>query len=180
MGKQFTLNQSIKEAVFEALLQMLKTRSLDEVHINQLVQKAGICRTSYYRNFDSKEDILIQYLNLIYEDYFKNYDFTSNQKKDETIYDFVYQRICFIKKHRNFFVILQKEKLLYSVFRQIDLNNLHCLLQHTKKNDILNSYQIAIAVGITTAIIDEWINSEFKETEHDLASMLTSIFGTLL
>ena len=180
MDKQLTLNQSIKEAVFESILQMLNTKNLDEISISQLVQKAGICRSSYYRNFDSKEDILIQYMNLIYAEHFKNTNFTCNRENNESAYNFIYQRLCFIKKHKNFFIILNKEKILYSVLYQTDLTYLHHLFQYKKQDDLLESYQVAIAVGTTTAVINEWIHSGFKETEHELATMLTTIFGTLL
>lgn len=180
MDKQLTLNQSIKEAVFEALLQMLSTKSLDEISISQLVKKAGICRATYYRNFDSKEDILIQYMNLIYEEFFKNSNYTYERKSNESAYNFIYHRLCFIKKHKNFFIILNKENILYSVLYQTDLTYLQHLFQYQQQDDILESYQVAIGVGTTTAIINEWITNGFKETEQELASMFIAIFGAIL
>lgn len=46
----------------DALLKLLHKKPLQEISISELCAQAGVGRASFYRNFDSKEDILKTYL----------------------------------------------------------------------------------------------------------------------
>ena len=47
-----------KERLAEALLKLIEQRPLSEISISEVAETAQVNRTSFYRNFDSKEDIL--------------------------------------------------------------------------------------------------------------------------
>lgn len=51
-------NTIIQESIQEALLVLIKDRPLDEIHITDIITKAGVSRASFYNNFSSKMDIL--------------------------------------------------------------------------------------------------------------------------
>ena len=44
-----------------ALLQLLQKAPLSDIKVTQLVQRAGVSRMAFYRNFDTLEDILAAY-----------------------------------------------------------------------------------------------------------------------
>lgn len=60
-----------KECIVSALLQLIKTKPLTAINISELCQKAGVSRMTFYRNYDSCEDIFIKHLDEIFEDYEK-------------------------------------------------------------------------------------------------------------
>ena len=47
-----------REAIETALLQLLEKKDLAKISISELVKRAGVSRAAFYRNYDSKEEIL--------------------------------------------------------------------------------------------------------------------------
>ncbi len=53
-----------------ALLELMKDQSFDKITIDQITQKAGTGRVTYFRNFTSKTDLLSYYLLCQYKHYY--------------------------------------------------------------------------------------------------------------
>lgn len=51
-------NRLTRESLETALLQLLQEQDIRDISIEALVQRAGVSRMVYYRNFGSKEAIL--------------------------------------------------------------------------------------------------------------------------
>ena len=51
-------NTYVKKQITLALLELLKEKPLVDISISELTQKAQIGRVSFYRNYQTKEDIL--------------------------------------------------------------------------------------------------------------------------
>ena len=67
-------NTYVKRQITDALLSLLKEKPLSDISVSELTDKAGIGRVSFYRNYQSKEDILreesdrlIKELGVLYE-----------------------------------------------------------------------------------------------------------------
>ncbi len=60
-------NQITKECLFEALLILMKKKPFDKITISELVERAGVSRTTFYRNYDSIEQIITEPLFVIIE-----------------------------------------------------------------------------------------------------------------
>ena len=66
-------NAYVIEHINEALLGLLKEKSLNEISISEICETAGVGRMSFYRNYESKEDV-IKKCNDIAKNYgYKNY-----------------------------------------------------------------------------------------------------------
>lgn len=48
--------------IFEALLALMDEKPYQSIGISDITDKAGVARSSFYRNFESKDDIIIQYM----------------------------------------------------------------------------------------------------------------------
>lgn len=46
----------------QALIQLLQTKSLSNITISELTERAGVSRMTYYRNYNSMDEIFISYL----------------------------------------------------------------------------------------------------------------------
>lgn len=80
-----------KEYITEAILQLLNNKKYEDITITDIAEKAGVTRITFYRNFESKDDIIKQYIQNIFSKY------KWNDKLDVTyqIFDF------FTKKQKN-------------------------------------------------------------------------------
>lgn len=56
------MNQNLKakDYITQALFLLINLKNYDEITITDIAKKAGVTRISFYRNFESKEDILRQ------------------------------------------------------------------------------------------------------------------------
>ena len=52
------INRITKDSIQEALVYLLSKKDIDDISVTEIVNKAGVSRTAYYRNYQSKEDIL--------------------------------------------------------------------------------------------------------------------------
>ena len=55
-------NEIVIESITEAMIQLLEDHPLEDIAITDLVKRAGVGRVSFYRNYTSKEDVLVRYL----------------------------------------------------------------------------------------------------------------------
>ena len=74
--KEFT-----KNCIMDALVQLMHTKDYNDITITDITKRAGVSRMSYYRNYKSKDDILLDYMYRILKEYvedLKDPAFSSN------------------------------------------------------------------------------------------------------
>ena len=55
-------NQYVVEHITDSLLDLMKQKHINDISIGELCDKAGVGRASFYRNFESKEDVIAREL----------------------------------------------------------------------------------------------------------------------
>ena len=168
--EKISLNESVKEAITIALLKLMEKRPLDKIQVKDIAALAGVSRSSFYRNFESKEDVLVKYFNEIY-----NRKFSEEAEKNFVIVtekEFFINRFKFVKNNQTFFKLLDKNNLVEYVFKRVDEKNLDKLFLISWENENEKGYLKAGAAGKCSGILVHWIKRNFKETEEELADIL--------
>ena len=60
--KRSEANVLAKECIVTALIELMKTKPYEKISITEISDKAGVSRMAYYRNYNSKDEILDKYL----------------------------------------------------------------------------------------------------------------------
>ena len=68
MDKRILEKERVKAAIAKAWIALLKEKSFSEIKVTDLVKRAGVTRQSYYRNFESMEDVAKEYMSEIQQD----------------------------------------------------------------------------------------------------------------
>ncbi len=164
MSNDLTFHESVKEAIALALIQMMENKKINDITILEIVKKAGVGRSSFYRNFDNKEDVINYYINLLFDD----------SKKDENPYassylkTFLIQKFTLIKENKAFFLALKKNNLLYLLYQQANHNTMKNIdTYHLNEN---NRYQSAFFSAASIGVIIEWIFNDLEESEEEMAN----------
>lgn len=55
------IKQDSKDYLTTALFQLLQTKCLNEIKITDLVKRAGVSRMAFYRNYETIDEVLIEY-----------------------------------------------------------------------------------------------------------------------
>lgn len=59
----------MKSYIVDALLILMSEKNFQSITIDELVKKAGVNRSTYYRHFTSKEDIIFYFLDSVMSEY---------------------------------------------------------------------------------------------------------------
>ena len=79
MATKNEAHDMVIESLTQGLLQLMTQKPLAQINVSELCDRAGVSRVSFYRNFKSMQDILIQYLTACTDEWYQ----TFSQKPDE-------------------------------------------------------------------------------------------------
>lgn len=164
MEKQISYQDSIKEALVISLIKLMKEKNFNQITIQELVKKAGVGRSSFYRHFDSKEDILCYHI----KELFDVTQLNVNPYTDGNLKPHMIKQFHLWKQNKDFIFILKKNNLLYLLFKQATVNvkeNIDFL--HLYKNP----YQAVFFSSASVGVVIQWIENDFKESEEELTDM---------
>ena len=69
--KRYEANRRVKIKISRALIKLMEQMPFSDITVTDIVQTAGVARASYYRNFESKEEVLIKVTDDIMNEYRK-------------------------------------------------------------------------------------------------------------
>lgn len=67
MDKRKVENERVRKSIEEAIFTLMESKSFSEITVSDIVKKAKVARASYYRNFNSKEEIIQSYIKRLCE-----------------------------------------------------------------------------------------------------------------
>ena len=108
---------SVSEYITEALLILMKRKPYDKISITEICDKAGATRMSFYRNFDSKEDIVKKHVQAITDEFIIKSGIS--YKNDPADVYFV-KLFTHFQKNLSFTKALYKAGLIYLVKGEFD------------------------------------------------------------
>ena len=72
MNTNKPIADNAKLYIVEALCALMKNTSFQDISITAVTKKAGVSRMSFYRNFESKEDVISYYIDYMMKAYLAN------------------------------------------------------------------------------------------------------------
>ncbi|MCQ2772360.1 MAG: TetR family transcriptional regulator C-terminal domain-containing protein [Bacilli bacterium] len=163
--------RKVQQYLIDALFELLKNEELDDITINKLINKAGVCRASYYRNFYLLTDIIKRYVTDLFQNIIKNYPLDIDHLENQ-LTGFYHE----LYKEKEKLAILGKRNLLHLLDDGYDL----LVTTHIKtKGRYRDEYQTSFFVGACAFMIKAWIKNNFRESPKEMALInLENIFGT--
>ena len=161
-------NTYVKRQITTALLELLKEKSISDISITELTQKAQIGRVSFYRNFQTKEDILREESDRLINEWGRLYE-TNPESAPETLFPSLFD---FYREHKEFYTILYHEGMT-SVMQETILNAIKITPEMANIEAYMKSFW---AYGIFGWII-EWIKRGMPESGRELLKIFTNAKG---
>lgn len=155
-------NAYVIEHITNALLELLQEKSIGDISISELCDLAGIGRASFYRNFESKEDILRRYINKI----FKEWTDESDKKENIPLSKLLGLLFAHFEKHRDFYSLLNERNLVY-LLKDVIIELCGPKPAHSK----LEAYASAYAAYTLYGWIEVWFQRGMQETAEEITGM---------
>lgn len=155
-------NAYVIEHITDALLKLLGDKPLGDISISELCDLAGIGRASFYRNFESKEDILLRYIHKI----FKEWTNEADKKENRPLSELLGLLFMHFEKHRDFYSLLNERKLIY-LLKDVVIG----LCGPKPDNDKVEAYARAYVAYALYGWIEVWFQRGMRETADEIAGM---------
>lgn len=172
-SKKNPANLLSRECLVTALMQLLEDKPLSAISVSELTKKAGVSRMTYYRNYQSKEEIFTSYLDDLV------YLYREDAKKrplSEHYYDMNSLVRCFsyFRKYKDFLHSLFQSGL---GFHFLEAVSGYVLEKWQKPEDgIEHYYELQAFSGAILSIYLSWESGGNKESPIDLARILYRIY----
>lgn len=172
MDKRKEANVRVKKSITKALFDLMHEKSFSDISISELIRLAGVARVSFYRNYDSKEDVLMTLIEDVLEQFRQTLD--SNETNYYT-YENIRRSFEYFKKYGNF--VLDMYQFGYGSILLEILNRFHEEVAGTMPNSSVEKYKLYIYIGalFNTAIM--WLQNGAKEDVGDITNMFCEMLA---
>ena len=163
MRRKNTTNGIIRESITEALLILMKKKSFAQITITEIVQKAGVGRVTFYRNYSSKEDVLVSALNEAGRQWWDAFQAAGRC-------DYVEALFAHCMTVRDIALLLYKHGLMHLLFQ-----NINETLGPEEGDSELLSYQKSYLAGCVFGVLNEWVRRGMSDSPQKMSELLHSI-----
>ena len=167
-----------KRKLSKSLISLLTSKSITEIDVSELCEKAGINRTTFYKHYAS----LYHLLDELIVQFFKRIEtlFLSLSSGENTTSKVAYL-LKYLKQNREFVTIIMNNNSFSSISeRLIELNFICNLInsniQYRKNAYVSEDYYVDFIISGWIAAIRRWVNENCDLDENTLARLLTSIY----
>lgn len=154
------------ECIRTALVYLMGTKPYEKITITEIIERSGVSRAAFYRNFSSKDEVLqseMAEITRVLQKAFSNSLLTDNPRQ-WLVYFFDE-----VKHYRKEVELLLKA--------DIDANQiLNSISIEKNTQEPMFGYKVAIYLGSLWIIVKTWIKNDLKESPEELADFVRKIF----
>lgn len=157
-------NLITRESIRTALLQLMDSVAFEKITVSELVRKAGVSRQSFYRNYKTKEDVIMEIEKKILDDFKQSLDdpiYQSNLRM--WIYDFFKK----VRENRNLVTVLIRAGLSNVLLSEVPFIVEEWMGNHSSSIH----YYIVGSLGALRSIVEGWIQSGMKESCEEMTNI---------
>lgn len=155
-------NDEITGAITDTLFDMMRETPFERITVKDLVARAGVGRASFYRNFESKEDVVARRLDAITDDFIARMDF--DFRRDSHRF-YVMGLFVHLDSHRDIIELLRANGLLHLIKDEFD----RAFLKRAGVSTPV--YACYMAAGAYYNLFYYWAKNGYKETPEELSRL---------
>lgn len=150
-----TTTPLLKNCITQSLLLLLRKKSLDEISVKEIVEKAGVNRSTYYRHFVSKHEIIRHFFADILDEYLLE---LPEEIDVEAYFTGMFRRFL---NYKDILILLERLSLSYLLLEELNdrirplfgnqmdaVENLYC---HYHLGGVFNSFRLWVHENMQTS-----------------------------
>ncbi len=172
-SKRNAKTQFTRMCIAEAIIECLRNEEYEKLRVSNIVKKAGVARMTFYKHYTQPYDALIDYLDILIEEYIKECD----EKKylPHMRYEHILHALQFFDKYTDFFFVLNRRNL-YGIM-------IDCVNQFIEKylviNDKVSVYERYFYAGGLLNTFIRWEENGKKDCAEKVAESLTDFYYSI-
>lgn len=155
-------NAYVVRHITESLLALLEKKSMGEISVSELCGNAGVGRASFYRNFNSMEDILKGYVNQLFDGWKREWEANNSLPLSAGI-GMIFGHF---EEHEAFYRLLNERGLIY-LLKDVILDILELKADLPKDQ----AYAKAFVAYSLYGWIEVWFQRGMQESAQEMEQM---------
>lgn len=155
-------NAYVTEHLTDALVALLRKKPLEEISVSELCTRAGVGRASFYRNYESKEEILTREIDRL----FRAWTDGAGQNENIPLSEWLGRMFAHFERHRAFYELLNRRGLT-GLLKDAVVGLCGPKPEHAKEEAYARAYVAYALYGW----IEVWFQRGMCETAEEIAEM---------
>lgn len=160
----------VNELLWQGLLALMKEKEICKITVTDLVDKSLVCRASFYKNFQTIEQVIDYGLKQVFHKIFIEKQIAKND-----ITGFIYHTCKNFYDDREIFQLLYergKKNKIIEIFEQGTLISLQQL------DLALPKYHDHYFAGASAAVLLAWLENSFQESPEEMTAIIVQALTT--
>ena len=166
--KNRQINQVTRESLSIALIYLMNEKPFEKISITELVDRAGVSRTAFYRNYESKEDLLSEIGKSLIS---RMHELNGMNRNGKLSYDWYLELFKTIKEHKESFSLFINAnltaKMLFNQNTFVDV-----VFPSSEKTE---RYRLIAEEGAMNNVITTWFSEGMKESSEEMAELCATL-----
>lgn len=163
----------VKVLISNALCELIaENKPYDSISLQDIVNQAGVCRNSFYRNFRSKEDIFKER----FKEVVTQTDAFFKENKDISQYGLLFSIASVMQQNRSFLMCFYQANARWyfeTLIRQIEESNTEKPIASVSADQY---YTYAARAWISMGILTEWLQRDCDMSVKEIANKILAYF----
>lgn len=161
MRRKSVTSEMMKSYIADALLLLMEKKDYNDITIGEIAEKAGVNRSTYYRHFEKKDDVIVYFLGNISKSILE----WDREKKPDFEEHLVYVYSHYYK-HKKQMLLIYRNGL--SIFF-LDVLKKYLGAETHKDEQTAEQYNIAFHIGGTFNHFMLWFSRNMTDTPEAMA-----------
>ena len=169
-----------KNEITTALLELMKQYRYQDITVKQIILETDLTRKTFYRNYSSKDDVLVSHIRVLVLEYIKH--LTAGNASD--IFSVIFDECM---KNRELLLLLSRDDLLHMILDVLntEIPALHDDISASESpfirifGDLEPDYLIAFNIGAVWNVVCKWIERGMTDPPEKLAASLRAYIAAL-
>ena len=169
--------QRTKSWIFEALMLLMDEMPYSKITVSDISEKAGIARTTFYHNYDEKDDVLYEYLIKTINTELLNIEKIRESKKNIIVLMFDYHFM--IKHQKNLKKILSIADIENRIYRDLQKFPMSLIESYKGKLSsdeyLIGRYKLCYQITGCLKVIFDWFINDMPLPVENIVLMLNAM-----
>lgn len=172
MRRKSTTSEMMKSFIADALLILMEHKSFTDITVSEIVTKAGVNRSTYYRHFEKKEDVIKFFLDQISKDILE-----WDKARESTFEEHLTNVYKHYYKHKQQMLSIYKNDLSILF---LDILKKYLGAENHKYEQISTQYDIAFHIGGTFNHFMLWFSRNMEDSPEEMAAYTLAVLPNRL
>jgi len=167
-----------KSWIFDALMLLMDEKPYEKITVSDIADKAGVARPTFYRNFDDKDEVVLQYLSNSFNTELASAEKTGKDDKPNNIV--LTLDVKYMTKHqKNMKKILSTADVEARIYRELQLYTLSLIKSYKRQLSaeeyLIFRYKICYQITGSLKVLFDWFINNMPMPIERLVPMLNAM-----